>query len=97
LTARWGNTISTEKKPLLGSEFRMDIGSLSLENKDDEEIVLAGFSMMNLTPTVKNCWTKEIENNQGYKEVVEQVKTGKGMIDDKLGMDENGMLVWKGK
>jgi hypothetical protein len=52
---------------------------------------------MNLTPTIRECWTKEIQNDQGYKEVLKQVKAGKGMIDDKLEMDENRTLVWTGR
>jgi hypothetical protein len=37
----------------------MDIRSLSLEDEDDEQIVLAGFSIMNLTPTVKERWKRK--------------------------------------
>jgi hypothetical protein len=45
--------MSADNKPLLGPEYLTDIGSLSLENEDDEEIVLAGFLIMELTTTMK--------------------------------------------
>jgi hypothetical protein len=52
-TAQEGGTTSSEKKPLLRPEFWTDIGALHLEEEDYEEIVLAGFSLMSLTSTIR--------------------------------------------
>jgi hypothetical protein len=56
--------MSADNKPLLGPEYWTNIGSLSLENENYEEIFLAGFLIMELTPTIKENWIKEIECDQ---------------------------------
>jgi hypothetical protein len=40
---REGGTMSTDNTPLLGQQYWTNIASLSLENENDEVIVLTGF------------------------------------------------------
>jgi hypothetical protein len=65
--AREGGTMSTDNKPLFGPEYWTNIGTLSLETEDDEEIIFAGFSIMELTTTMKENWVKEIKGDQEYQ------------------------------
>jgi hypothetical protein len=96
-TAREGGSTSTNNKPWLGPNFWMDIGSLNFEEEDYKEIILAGFSIMELTTTMKENWIKEIENDQKYQEILNQVKTGKQNVDERIKLYENGMLNRKGR
>jgi hypothetical protein len=97
LTAQEGGTTSTEKKPLLGPEFWTEIGALNLEEENDEEIVLAGFSVLSLTPTIRECWTKEIKTDTEYQEIVKKVLEKEKNVDERFGIDTEGMLVWEGR
>jgi hypothetical protein len=71
-TAREGGTTSTEKKPLLGPDFWAEIGALNLKD-DDEEIVLAGFSVLKLTPTIREGWEEKTKTDTEYQEIVRKV------------------------
>jgi hypothetical protein len=95
--AREGGMMSAANKSLLGPEYWTNIGSLSLENKDDEEIVLAGFSIMELTTTMKENWIKEVECDQEYQGILEQVKKRKQNVNERIQLDKDGMLTWKGR
>jgi hypothetical protein len=70
---------------------------LNLEDEDYEEIVLAGFSFISLTPTMKERWTTEVKEDTEYQEIVKKVITGEKNVDGRLGIDEDRMLVWKGR
>jgi uncharacterized protein involved in tolerance to divalent cations len=51
----------------------VDIGALNLEEEDYEENVIAGFSVVSLTSTMKECWAKEVKEDIEYQQIVRKV------------------------
>jgi hypothetical protein len=97
-TAQEGGTTSMEKKPLLGPEFWTEIGVLHLEEKEDyKEIVLAEFSVVKLTSTMKEHREKEVKEDGEYQKILCKVTIRKQNVDERFGIDEDRMLVWKGR
>ena len=95
--AKEGGTTSTDNKPLLGPEYWTEIGALNLEEEEEEEIILAGFSLMKLVPEVQQRWKEEITKDKTYQEILSKVGNKNEKIDERFGKDEEGMLVWKGR
>jgi hypothetical protein len=81
----------------LGPEFWTEIGAFKIVEEDYKEIVLAGFSVINLMPTMKECWTQKVKEDTEYQEIIKKVITKEKNVDERFGIDEDGMLVWKGR
>jgi transposase InsO family protein len=95
--SREGGTESTETKALLGPELWVQMGALEMEDNEIEEIVLAGFSVKRLTPTIMERWNTEVEKDTKYQELLKKIKEKEKNVDERLGIDSDGMIVWKGR
>jgi hypothetical protein len=54
------------------------------EEQDFEEIVIEGFSIINLTSTMKEQWTKEVQEDAEYQKRFKKVKIKEKNVEEKF-------------